>query len=55
MKYLGVSVPYTFLNNTVNSAVNDVQSKQFDNLPPIAETQTIMDNRLMQNALRRWI
>ena len=44
----GGRLSYTFLNNTVNSAVsNDVQSKQFDNLPPKAETQTIIDNRLM--------
>lgn len=41
-------IPYRFLNTTVNSAVsNDVQSKQFDNVPIRAEAQTIIGNRLM--------
>jgi len=38
----------TYNNTTINAAVpNDVQSKQFDNVPLSAETQTIIDNRLV--------
>ena len=38
----------SYNNTTINAAVpNDVQSKQFDNVPLSAETQTIVDNRLV--------
>ena len=38
----------SYNNTTINAAVpNDVQSKQFDNVPLSAETQTIIDNRLV--------
>ena len=46
--YEGEPISYTFHNDTVNSTLgSDVQRKQFDSLPPVAETQTIIDNRLM--------
>ena len=40
--------PYAFTNNSIGTALSgDQQSKQFDNLPLRAETQTIIDNRLV--------
>ena len=40
------TVEYT--NTSINAAIsNDVQSKQFDNVPLSAQTQTIIDNRLV--------
>lgn len=45
--YEGTDIEFTFLNDTVNSAISrDNQIKQFDNLPRRAEAQTLMDNRL---------
>ena len=41
-------ISYRFLNTNVNTAIsNDVQIKQFDNVPLRAESQTIIGNRLM--------
>lgn len=41
-------IEYRFLNTSVNTAVsNDVQTKQFDNVPVRAQAQTIIGNRLM--------
>lgn len=46
--YSGDPIQADFSNTTVNAAIpRDVQSKQFDNLPKIAEAQTIIDNRLV--------
>ena len=45
--YEGADIEFTFLNDTVNSAISrDNQIKQFDNLPRRAAAQTLMDNRL---------
>ncbi len=46
--YGTIGYPYAFTNNSIGTALSgDQQSKQFDNLPLRAETQTIIDNRLV--------
>lgn len=46
--YEGQPIEYRFLNTSVNSAIsNDLQIKQFDDVPVRAESQTIIGNRLM--------
>lgn len=46
--YGSTGYPYAFTNNSIGTALSgDQQSKQFDNLPLRAETQTIIDNRLV--------
>ena len=47
LSYSGSSLSYAFDNTTVNTAIpKDDQIKQFDNLPKVAQTQTIEGNRL---------
>jgi hypothetical protein len=46
--YADAGYLYYFTNNSIGTALSgDQQSKQFDNLPLRAETQTIIDNRLV--------
>ena len=46
--YGSIGYPHAFTNNSIGTALSgDQQSKQFDNLPLRAETQTIIDNRLV--------
>lgn len=46
--YEGEPITYRFLNTSVNSAIsNDVQIKQFDDVPVRAESQAIIGNRLL--------
>lgn len=46
--YGSIGYSYPFTNNSIGAALSgDQQSKQFDNLPLRAETQTIIDNRLV--------
>tara|TARA_R110002167_G_scaffold89273_1_gene240830 strand:+ start:23597 stop:28759 length:5163 start_codon:yes stop_codon:yes gene_type:complete len=47
LSYSGSALSYPFDNTTVNTAIpKDDQIKQFDNLPKVAQTQTIEGNRL---------
>lgn len=46
--YADTGYTYYFTNNSIGTALSgDQQSKQFNNLPLRAETQTIIDNRLV--------
>ena len=46
--YEGEPIEYRFLNTSVNSAIsNDVQIKQFDDVPVRAESQAIIGNTLL--------